>query len=83
MKLQIKGITSHAWLVVSMKPGPNGYDVEFIDSNQPQRTQIYTFKNGDRSFYIKDYGNFVPYLEYTREEERLMAVGKKFCENLL
>jgi hypothetical protein len=78
-KLQIKGITSHAWLVVAMRPMPAGYDLEVIDSNHPRETEIYSYKVGDDSFYIKKYGNFVPYLEYTREEERLVNVGRKFC----
>lgn len=79
-KLQIKGITSHAWLVVSVKPMPSGYDLELIDSNHARETQYYSYKFGDDSFFIKQYGNFVPYLEYTREEGRLLNVGKKFCE---
>lgn len=79
-KLQIKGITSHAWLVVSLKKMASGYDLELIDSNHPRETQSYSYKFGDNSFYIKQYGNFVPYLEYTREEARLVNVGKKFCE---
>jgi hypothetical protein len=78
-KLQIKGITSHAWLVVSMKTMPHGYELEVIDSNAPTSTQIYAYKIGDDSFFIKGYGNFVPYLEYTKEEERLVNVGKAFC----
>lgn len=79
-KLQIKGLTSHAWLVVSVKPMPSGYDLEVLDSNYPGEPQIYSYKYGDDSFYIKAYGNFVPYLEYTREETRILNVGKSFCE---
>lgn len=79
-KLQIKGITSHAWLVVSVKPMPAGYDLEVIDSNHPGETEFYSYKFGDDSFFISKYGNFVPYLEYTKEELRLLNVGKKFCE---
>lgn len=79
-KLQIKGITSHAWLVVAVKQMPSGYDLSLLDSNYPRETQSYSYKYGDDSFFIKQYGNFVPYLEYTREENRLVNVGKKFCE---
>jgi hypothetical protein len=82
-KLQIKGITSHAWLVVAVKPMPSGYDLEIIDSNHPRETEIYSYKFGDDSFFIKKYGSFVPYLEYTREEAKLVAIGKRFCEKLL
>lgn len=78
-KLQIKGITSHSWLVVGMKNGPAGYDVGFIDSNNPRMTESYSYKNGESSFFIKGYGNFVPYLGFTREEERLTTVARTYC----
>ena len=79
-KLQIKGITSHAWLVVSMKEMSNGYEINYIDSNHPQDILNYSYKFGDDSFEIKNYGNFVPYLEYTLETDQLLRVGNKFCE---
>ncbi|MBC7427042.1 MAG: hypothetical protein H7336_00430 [Bacteriovorax sp.] len=78
-KLQIKGITSHAWLIVGMIPGPNGFEIGLIDSNNPRMSENYSYKIGDVSFHEKSYGNFVPYLEFTREEERLISAGKSFC----
>lgn len=83
-KLQIKGITSHAWLVVGMKPGPHGFEIGLIDSNKPTMSRNYSYKIGDTSFFEKSYGDFVPYLEFTREELRISSVAKKFCgvENL-
>lgn len=78
-KLQIKGITSHAWLVVGIKKGPNGYELGLIDSNNPRMTENYSYKIGDSSFYDKSYGNFVPYLEFKREEQRITSVAKSFC----
>jgi hypothetical protein len=79
-KLQIKGITAHAWLIVGMKNGPNGYEIGLIDSNNPKQTENYTYKVGDESFFEKSYGNFVPYLEFTREEARLASVAAKYCD---
>lgn len=78
-KLQIKGITSHAWLIVGMKKGENGYEVGLIDSNIPRMSRNYSYKVGDSSFNEKSYGDFVPYLEFTREESRISSVAKKFC----
>lgn len=78
-KLQIKGITSHAWLVIGMKTMPSGYEVGYVDSNNPQMCQNYSYKSGEDSFYIKGYGNFVPYLGFTREEERLKTVARSYC----
>ena len=78
-KLQIKGITSHAWLVVGMKKMPSGYEIGYLDSNSPRMSLNYSYKISDTSFFIKSYGDFVPYLEFTREEQRLLSVGEKYC----
>jgi hypothetical protein len=78
-KLQIKGITSHAWLVTDIKATGSGYDVGFIDSNDPMRLNLYRYKFGDESFNISGYGNFVPYLEFKREEDKLNQVAQNFC----
>lgn len=79
LKLQIKGISAHAWLVVGFKKGRNGYEVGLIDSNNPRMTENYSYKYGEDSFSFKSYGNFVPYLEFKREELRLLSVAKTFC----
>ena len=78
-KLQLKGIASHAWLIAGIKAMPSGYELGYIDSNYPLQSRNYSYKVGDDSFFIKGYGNFVPYLDFTREEERLVTAGKVFC----
>ncbi len=78
-KLQIKGITSHAWLIVNVKKMSSGYDLNIIDSNNPRMCELYSYKNGDESFHVSGYGDFVPYLEFKREEERLTQNGKTYC----
>jgi hypothetical protein len=80
-KLQIKGITAHAWLIVGMKKSTNGYEIGLIDSNNPMAIENYTYKYGESSFYDKSYGNFVPYTEFIREEDRLRLVSKNYCLN--
>ncbi|NOT80563.1 MAG: hypothetical protein HOP07_16365 [Bacteriovoracaceae bacterium] len=79
-KLQIKGITSHSWLIVKIKKLDSGYDLALIDSNNPKQTENYSYKIGDESFFDKSYGNFVPYLEFTREEIRLDTIAKAYCD---
>lgn len=78
-KLQIKGITSHAWLVTNTKMHESGMDIGYIDSNDPVATNFYNYKNGDESFFIKGYGHFVPYLEFRREEDKINNIAKDFC----
>lgn len=78
-KLQIKGITSHAWLITDMKKADNGYEIGLLDSNNPRQCESYSYKFGEDSFFEKGYGNFVPYLEFTREEQRLTSVARTYC----
>jgi hypothetical protein len=80
-KLQIKGITAHAWLVVGIKKATNGFEIGYIDSNNPMMSENYSFKHGDESFFVKGYGHFVPYTEFQREEERLKRVAIQYCSN--
>jgi hypothetical protein len=78
-KLQIKGITSHAWLIVGVAKTANGMEIGCIDSNFPNMSKNYTYIYGDKSFNTKAYGDFVPYLEFKREELRLTSIAKNFC----
>lgn len=79
-KLQIKGITAHAWLVVNMKKTAKGYDLEVIDSNFQQQTSIYKYVEGMTSFRHYYYGNFTPYLERKGEMEKVQLAVMKQCE---
>lgn len=78
-KLQIKGITAHAWLVVNMKETSKGYDLEVLDSNFPSRTSIYSYKEGQTSFNHYAYGQFTPYLERKNELEKVNMTILKKC----
>ena len=78
-KLQIKGITAHAWLVINMHKVSNGYDLEVLDSNFPNQTIIYNYREGMISFSNGHYGNFVPYLERKAEMNTIKMTILKKC----
>lgn len=78
-KLQMKGITAHAWLVVSMKKFDNGYDLEVIDSNYQNMTKIYQYRHGDTHLLYREKSPFTPYLENTFEMERINTTIKEAC----
>jgi hypothetical protein len=80
-KLQIKGITAHAWLVVSMEKVNGGYNLEILDSNIANRTEIYRYRDGDTSFNYHGYFIFTPYLEQTKEMVSLKNTVNKFCNS--
>jgi hypothetical protein len=79
-KLQIKGVTAHAWLVVNMKKTAKGYDLEIIDSNYNTSTNIYRYTEGMTNFYHRYYGEFTPYLERKGEMDKLALSIMKKCE---
>ena len=79
-KLQIKGVVAHAWLVVNMQKTANGgYDLEVLDSNYANMTNIYHYKPGMKGFNHAAYGNFVPYLERKEEMEKLRTIILNKC----
>ncbi len=78
-KLQIKGVTAHAWLVVNMKKVDGGYDLEVLDSNFPNQTSIYTYRLGQTNFNHFHYGEFTPYLERKGEMDKVILAVLKKC----
>lgn len=78
-KLQIKGIVAHAWLVINMKKVGKGYDLQVLDSNYPNATQLYQYRPGMTNFNHYFYGDFVPYLERKGEMTKLANVILKKC----
>ncbi len=81
-KLQMPGLAVHSWLVISMEPTNDGYELMILDSNK-YNPQSYTYSKGMRSFDYEDayfHTNFVPYTEQTDEEIKLKKHLIKACE---
>lgn len=78
LKLQLKGVASHSWLVTSMIKNENGYELTIVDSNRKQ-LQSYQYTFGDTSFNHPSYGRFVPYLSKKNEMERISKLRQNFC----
>ena len=95
-KLQVPGITSHAWLVIHMEKLIGGYNLEILDSNSPVETKIYKYSEGDQELrydfswveveennYVRKTQhlfNFTPYLERTEEMEQIKRTILKKCD---
>ena len=80
-KLQISGIVSHSWLVLSMqRVDGDSYRLQVIDSNYGG-VQTYTYRPGMKSF--GGYGNFVPYTGKTKEERRLRRILNRKCSDFI
>jgi hypothetical protein len=78
-KLQIKGITSHAWLVVGMEKITKGYKLYVVDSNYFS-VQVHTYQEGMTSFSDGMYGEFMSYTNFESELNDLKKAVSKFCK---
>ena len=78
LKLQLKGIPSHAWLVIGMEEIPSGYELQIIDSNFPELVH-YKYTYGDTSFSYGKYGKFFPYVEQTKDFTKITTAIHNYC----
>ena len=78
-KLQLEGISAHAWLVIGMREIPNGYRLDIVDSNFSGIINYY-YQIGETSFYTSSYGNFVPYIENSKEFKKMTKNRSKVCQ---
>lgn len=78
-KLQMKGVTAHAWLVVNMAKSADGYELEVVDSNFPNQTTHYQYRIGDNHLQYPYIGQFVPYLENVNEMNWINETIQEEC----
>ncbi|HEX7675279.1 MAG TPA: hypothetical protein VF412_13980 [Bdellovibrio sp.] len=77
-KLQIPGITAHAWLVVDMKKSSDGYVLEVLDSNYGSIYQV-NYHIGMTKF--ESNYNMVPYTSRNGMDYSAFAAAKKqYCK---
>ncbi len=82
LMLQLKGFSSHGWLVSSMERFDKGYKLTIIDSNYPDPVYYY-YRFGDTFFQRPGYGQFIPYLAKKDEMEKLKKARAEFCSSKL
>ncbi len=83
VKLQLKGIEAHSWLVTSMNKLDSGYNLHLLDSNSPNKPLTYRYQSGDTTLSgFRKYGNFLIYLEKKEKKEmrKIKKAVKTFCE---
>jgi hypothetical protein len=75
---QMKGITSHALLLLGMEPTGSGYRLRFIDSNFPDETRELEYRRGERALDL-GYATFVPYVGFRNDLRRIAAAIDSHC----
>jgi hypothetical protein len=79
---QIKGLTSHSLLILTMTYRESGYDMIVIDSNHPQDLVNIEYYHGDTFLHAKgEKYNFVPYAGFQNDFKNIQAALKKSCGN--
>lgn len=77
---QIKGVESHAFLVLDMLPTNTGFDLKVIDSNAPTRTKKFEYLDGHTFLqHPQDNYSFVPYLGFQNDFELIKTSANKYC----
>jgi hypothetical protein len=80
-KLALRGIISHAYLVIGSRKTDDGYEMDVIDSNHPQETLTVTYTSGERSLHMPDGGlAFVPYLDFQEDMRPIQGALRRFCQ---
>lgn len=80
---QIKGVESHAFLVMRMNPIENGYEIEVIDSNVPAQRKTFIYQVGQKFLqHPKEKYSFVPYLGFQKDYQLIEASVEKKCGNV-
>lgn len=79
---QMKGVVSHAFLVIGMQAVNGGYDMELIDSNHPREVVRVRYQSGDQ-FLQTDRGSstFVPYVGFQEDFRKISRGLTAFCKN--
>lgn len=79
---QMKGITSHALLIVNMKEIPYGYEMDVIDSNYPSEIHTLNYQEGDISLKgPEDKYTFVPYVGFQNDFILISKALRTRCKN--
>ena len=77
---QMKGITSHSFLVRSMEKIQGGYNLELIDSNAPERFRYAHYRKGDSFLKLLEGSQpFVLYSGFQSDFKKIRRTLTSFC----
>lgn len=79
---QMKGITSHSYLIRDMEVLPSGYSMEIIDSNKPDLLRHIRYQYGDHSLIVEgSKKSFVPYVGFQKDFIRIRDTLHSYCRS--
>lgn len=80
LKLQLRGVAAHAWLVTRMERSSRGYLLTVLDSNFPGETLVEEYVRGSRAIQLASAAREVaPYTEFSWELDRMREARDRYC----
>ncbi len=81
LKLQLPGISAHAWILVSMIPTATGFDFYVIESNAPTQNIKTHYEYGDThlSMPYNSSWTFVPSLDFEADLDKIAESLREAC----
>lgn len=80
LRVQLQGVSAHAWLLKSMTKTEDGYRFEVVDSNF-HGIKTFDYIRGSTSMRYF-YTDFIPYLQFTPELIKIKSIAKSLCRKL-
>jgi hypothetical protein len=77
---QLKGITSHALLLIGMEKIAQGYRLTVIDSNRPKTNRELIYTEGDRSIALGN-DRFTPFSGFYTDQDEIDDALDAFCSS--
>lgn len=78
---QMKGITSHSYLIRQIEVLPSGYVLEVVDSNKPKELRYARYQFGDQSLLVDgSKKNFIPYVGFQEDFRRIAGSLAAYCK---
>lgn len=79
---QMKGITSHSYLIRHMVSLPSGFEMEVIDSNKPKEIRIVRYQFGDVDLHAEgSKAKFIPYTGFQEDFTRIARSLANYCKD--
>jgi hypothetical protein len=77
---QMKGITSHSFLLLKMEETNSGFDLWLIDSNHPSKTVLAHYNQGDQYLQVEGHkSTFVPYVGFQEDFRKISQTLARHC----
>jgi hypothetical protein len=69
----------HGMLVTQMKKTDSGYEIKYVDSNEPDETGVYVYEDGDSEFPTLSVGDGAPFVQQNGDFDDYAKAISDYC----